>query len=531
LITKNIANRSGGAICVFDHGELLLDECLVEANHAEQDGGALHVVNSSVVLKSGTLLKRNTAAETGRPSTSSAESSFTYQLPCPLGRYIPAAGEASVRLVGAIAKDFPYQCGPGLYGDSDDQSAQSRSDCKGQCPLGKFCPVGTIHPKPCGEGRYCEGSDETGTLGATAALPCVKGTFSNETGLTSAGQCAVCPAGSACATGSTQPTACLPGTYAAKEGQATCVLCDAGKFASVSNSTACEDCTQGSLCVRGSSAPQPCPGGTHANQTVLNATGFLGSLDECIACPAGTSCSVGSAEPKPCLPGSFAEGAATESCTICSAGEYQDEYGQVVCKRCTTGFYCEVGTAKPTPCPAGTASNVTGLSSADQCIPVEVGFWAPLGSALPEVCPETGFYCPGAAEDQVNDIPGSKPIIMPVGGSTEQVPVMRKEMTLLQMSCAGFERANVKAALAAQYGVPPELVDVPDPCPEEASRRARALQSGDGLSITITIATSMTIEDGTVISGPNATELLRTVEAVSDWRGARHRRRSRVHAR
>ena len=63
------------------------------------------------------------------------------------------------------------------------------------------------------------------------------------------------------------------------------------------------DCTPGYYCIEGSSAPQPCRGGTHANQTVLNISGFLSSLDQCISCPAGTSCSVGSAEPRPCLPG------------------------------------------------------------------------------------------------------------------------------------------------------------------------------------------------------------------------------------
>ena len=42
------------------------------------------------------------------------------------------------------------------------------------------------------------------------------------------------------------------------------------------------------------------------------------------------------------------------------------------------------------------------------------GYWAPTGSALPEPC-FSGFICPGAANDEVNDPPGSKPIILEVG--------------------------------------------------------------------------------------------------------------------
>ena len=32
-----------------------------------------------------------------------------------------------------------------------------------------------------------------------------------------------------------------------------------------------------------------------------------------------------------------------------------------------------------------------------QCKPVPADFWAPLGSALPEACPPTGFFCPREA--------------------------------------------------------------------------------------------------------------------------------------
>ena len=71
------------------------------------------------------------------------------------------------------------------------------------------------------------------------------------------------------------------------------------------------------------------------------------------------------------------------------------------------------------PCPAGTYANATGLSSEDQCIRVPPGFYAATGSAVADPCPGSAFFCPGAAEDDVHDPPGSKPIILPVGSTTE----------------------------------------------------------------------------------------------------------------
>jgi hypothetical protein len=88
------------------------------------------------------------------------------------------------------------------------------------------------------------------------------------------------------------------------------------------------------------------------------------------------------------------------------------------------------------------------LRSQGDCEDVEVDFWAPLASILPERyalcdhptsdrllssaclwrylkivltwfcvrrCPETGFYCPGRQEDRTNDPPASRPILIPQG--------------------------------------------------------------------------------------------------------------------
>ena len=202
--------------------------------------------------------------------------------------------------------------------------------------------------------------------------------------------------------------------------------------------------------------------------------------------------------------------------TVCPAGKYQSIYGQTTCHLCPPGFYCAKGAATPVPCPGGTASNATGSSERGACVPVVLGYWAPLGSPFPEPCPASGFYCPGAADDTVNG--GSKPIIVPVGDSTTEVQVetVQKEMTL-DMSCVDFDIDAVKATLAAQYGVDVALISFANPCATrrrmhsgQPSRRSLA-----ALTLSITITTEATAADGTTVTAPVA-NLLSAVQAVND---------------
>ena len=145
---------------------------------------------------------------------------------------------------------------------------------------------------------------------------------------------------------------------------------------------------------------------------------------DCTPADAGYYASTGSQQQTPCLPGSITSHPGQEKCVLCLAGEFQSRPGQTACESCTRGFYCEAGTARPTPCPAGTSSNAMGAVNRDSCTPVLAGFWAPLGSSLPEVCPPTGFYCPGAALDTVHHPPGSLPVLVPTGGATKTETVL-----------------------------------------------------------------------------------------------------------
>jgi hypothetical protein len=169
------------------------------------------------------------------------------------------------------------------------------------------------------------------------------------------------------------------------------------------------------------------------------------------------------------------------------------------------------------------------------CKQVILGEWAPLGSALPEPCPTSGFYCPGAANDAVNG--GSKPIIIPVGDSTttKKVETVQKQMTV-DLDCATFDLAAMKTTLATQYNVDVALISLNNPCVRRRQRRLAELDEfnsppqqlpppdwmlathGRALaatSITITIATEGTKADGTPITAA-ANDLITAVNSVAD---------------
>ena len=415
---------------------------------------------------------------------------------CPVGGFCASSGAASARQtfeqcptgyynpdVGATSNASCRACAPGT---ANPVPGSSSSDVCRACLPGShasepgtaicaLCEAGKWQGQAnktacedCVRGRYC-------VEGASSPIPCPGGTHMDTTlsVMTSEDDCVICPAGTFCSVGSETPTDCAPGTYNDQLNASTCVNCAPGSFQDAAGSTLCKTCTPGYYCAEGSAAPLPCPGGTHKDRMLSVMT----SVDQCITCPAGTSCSVGSAAALPCLPGSIANQSAMEKCDLCLNGQFQRAYGQTACEMCVPGFYCKEGAAEPVPCPAGYVGSYAGFYSPGQCTPVPIDYWAPLGSAVPEPCPTSGFYCPGALRDELWG--GSKPIIMPIGQSTRQdeVRAVTKAMTLdISIDDFAAQRDALKIALAAQYGVDPSLVTL------EAS--------AGSVQLTITIATT-----------------------------------------
>ena len=66
-----------------------------------------------------------------------------------------------------------------------------------------------------------------------------------------------------------------------------------------------------------------------------------------------------------------------------------------------------------------------------------------MGSKTPQFCPETGFYCPGAQFDSVNDVPGSLPILVSTGGTVTSVNITVDEL-VTEQRCKHANQARRK---------------------------------------------------------------------------------------
>jgi len=275
-------------------------------------------------------------------------------LPCLPGSYSPTFGASTCT-----------PCAPGTF--TSDLNSLTCSACPSSAQGGYYCPEG-----------------------AKAAMPCPAGTHKNASlsVITSVSQCVACPVGTSCSVGSAVPVPCAPGTYNNQPGQRTCVECAAGSFQNLEGQTSCNACSPGYYCAEGAGAELPCPAGTKKHPSLSVMT----SVDQCVDCPVGTSCSVGSTVEVPCAPGTFQNQTRQAACLKCPAGFYQDRTGQTSCIPCTAGgYYCTQGAAAALPCPGGTRRNpslsdVTLMTSPDQCVACPIGTSCSVGSAVAVPC-------------------------------------------------------------------------------------------------------------------------------------------------
>ena len=233
------------------------------------------------------------------------------------------------------------------------------------CPAGTFSPTkGSTACQPCAAGGFCE---EVGASSASVFKLCPPGTWSSTVGLNSSEGCHRCGIGTYQpingANSSSSCLQCSPGSYAPDAGMAVCERCKAGTYQSAESATACESCPKHSWCATGSSAPTACPPGT-----VGRGLG-LATEDECEPCPAGSWCSAGQAIPcgeglfnnltgqdnmgacKRCPEAAVSPEASTgmRNCS-CNKDYYDSEPDDdlVSCKPCTAGSSCVPGTTTAT---------------------------------------------------------------------------------------------------------------------------------------------------------------------------------------
>ena len=109
-----------------------------------------------------------------------------------------------------------------------------------------------------------------------------------------------------------------------------------------------------------------------------------------------------------------------------------------------------------------------------------MGEWAPLGASKPEPCPDSGFRCPGRSGDDVNVPPGSKPILVDSGDTTDEVEVETVTFALdLDLNPGLFDaqmEQRLVERLALLYGVNASMISV------------EATIANDGRRLTSTLA-------------------------------------------
>jgi hypothetical protein len=236
------------------------------------------------------------------------------------------------------------------------------------CPTGRYCPAGSAQPLPCLAGTF---SNVTGISAASDCALCSTGSYCNVTGLSApTGLCAAgyycalgsvtptplgvypanspCPAGSYCPAGALAPSWCDPGSYTSQTGRTSandCVACTPGSFCNASGLFApTGSCAEGFYCP----------------------TAVISSQPASYLCPAGFACPVGSVWPVGCVNGNYQDQLGQGTCKQCPGGFYCRNNASLPVT-CSLGAYCPNGTATPILCPAGTYGAQTGLSNVSEC--------------------------------------------------------------------------------------------------------------------------------------------------------------------
>ncbi|CAN0415138.1 unnamed protein product, partial [Ectocarpus sp. 12 AP-2014] len=310
--------------------------------------------------------------------------SMTYYCPKGSGQRTPVT--SGYYTTTAVAPDGSP---PGASADAEQETATARRVRSGeaQCEAGTFCVGGRRRPCP------------SGTFGAT-------------NGLTSSNCSDICPEGSYCPEGSTEPIPCPAGTYGGEAGLSTqecsglCAMghycpagsvaafqyaCPAGRFGGAPGLT---DglCAEEGVCAREDDAP------------------CLASLcDPGYFCPPGSS----SARDHQCGSGEYYCPRGSGFPTTVGVGFYTYVEGstdggsgdnwsmarqltRTAQAECEPGHYCVAGARLP--CPPGTVGSSHGLASPSCSGPSLAGYYSGAAEAgLGERCGGARWFCPEAS--------------------------------------------------------------------------------------------------------------------------------------
>ncbi|XP_023933458.1 uncharacterized protein LOC106181652, partial [Lingula anatina] len=330
--------------------------------------------------------------------------------PCAPGTYSPSVG--NINVTDCVACSYGEYC-----------ANYSMVETSGNCTAGYYCPQGERTPDPylCTVGHYCPEASSSPVL-------CPSGTYQDQTGQFG---CKTCPSGYYCDNSYgvvvINETITCPAGYYCLDGtpRADTYPCPLGTFGNdtgYNSSGNCSPCSGGMHCsIVGRTAPVGlCTTGYYCRQYAESAT--PNQTTDANVCPQGSYCPEGTAEPVPCPPGTFGgtDGLRNSSeCTLCHPGMYCEQQGLLNnegdCKAgyyceegsvssrsalCTLGHYCPTQTAVPFRCPQGTFNTYYGLNSSEQCTQCTPGqYCGDEGLNVTSGPCEPGFYCPGGQND------------------------------------------------------------------------------------------------------------------------------------
>ncbi|XP_033122761.1 uncharacterized protein LOC117121631 [Anneissia japonica] len=388
---------------------------------------------------------------TGGSTTPTPHSSSGMGYQCPVGHYCPA---------GTITE---LGCSIGTY-----QPNMGQDNCT-ECPAGFMCPYTNMsEPLPCKSGHYCPAAEPS-------PVACPEGTFNNVTGASIVDECIDCTSGMYCeGVGNSYPSGpCIAGYYC---------------YRGASNRVPAENieypdngfCPAGYYCVEGTPTPEPCPIGTlrsvpqaesendcapctggyycdtpgQLNATDICSAGFYCPANETIdnptppefKCWIGHYCPEGSSVPLPCPVGKYQPNEGTDECISCQAGYYCQSALVPDPQPCPPYHYCPEATMFPISCPNGTYTydNTTTLKEASECLPCAAGKFC-RGGKISDSC-SAGYFCLSGSYEFTPDNAPPNP-------DQDQCPV--------NTMCAGQCPAGYYC---------PEGIEDPIPCPNVTLR-------------------------------------------------------------
>jgi hypothetical protein len=250
-----------------------------------------------------TVRQTYTPCQAGTYNPSTGSKGNTSCLACPSGKANPTPGSSSA--------DDCHECLPGSVAPRNGTAI-----CNLCVPGKRQSAQGQVSCLDCTEGSFC-------VQGSVLPAPCLAGTHSNSTGLTSAAECTMTNPGFFSPTGSIAPTPCAAGTVSPGWGSNVCMQCEPGKYQGAAGQTACEPCASGVYCKAAATQPVPCPSGRFSNSS------RLASAASCEVCPLGYACATGASYPQKCTAGRY--------------GDQPEQQGIQCSGPCREGHFCPEG--------------------------------------------------------------------------------------------------------------------------------------------------------------------------------------------